>query len=137
MGKRAANEPELRAILRELLHNAEKLAGLQVEVLKAEAGQEFRRAGDAASSLGAGAGLVALGGALTVPALVHLLHDRTGLPLWACYGLLAGGLSAAGALLLRSGGRSLSGLRLTFPQTTEALKENLSWLREQVTSGGA
>jgi hypothetical protein len=83
--------------------------------------------------LGAGAGLVATGGAFSAVALVHALHRATRLPLWGCYALMGALLGAAGAGFLADGRARASGVRLPPPETTAALRENLEWLKEQVS----
>jgi hypothetical protein len=84
-------------------------------------------------SFGVGAGLAASGGMLTTLMLVHGLHRATGLPLWVCYGLVGGALGAAGAGFLSRASRQMSRVDLTdLPQSAQALKENLSWAKEQV-----
>ncbi|MDB5307610.1 MAG: hypothetical protein JWO38_1812 [Gemmataceae bacterium] len=68
-------------------------------------------------------------------AAAHLLNRLTGLPLWACYGLAAGGLGTASVKLLLDARDQLAGLR-PLPQTTEALGENLEWLKDQLNPVG-
>jgi hypothetical protein len=81
----------------------------------------------------AGGGLAAAAGILSGMMLAQLLHRATGLPLWASYGAVGGALGAAGAALLRSGGKGLAGLHLIPPQTAQAVKENLTWLKQELT----
>ena len=87
----------------------------------------------AAVQMGAGAGLLAAGGLLTTLMAVHLLHRSTGLPLWACYGLVGGTLGAAGAGLLTAGARQAGRVNLVPEQSAAALKDNLAWIKQQVT----
>ncbi|MBX9624154.1 MAG: hypothetical protein K2X82_10130, partial [Gemmataceae bacterium] len=75
------------------------------------------------------------GGLMAGFAAAHLLARLTGLPLWAGYGLAAGGLGAAGAKLLLTGRDGFAGLR-PLPQTTEALAENAEWLAEHLNPAG-
>ena len=131
-------EEDLKALLGGVVGEAEKLIGQQFALLKDEVRQELRKAAGAALSFGAGAGLLTAGGVLSTLALVHGLHQATRLPLWACYALAAGAAGAAGAGLLAAARRQAAGLQLPeLPQTTAALKENLTWLKEQVTSPSA
>jgi hypothetical protein len=123
-------ETDLTTLLSEIVSDSQKLISQQVELFRLELMGEVQKAKTAAFSLGAGLGLVAAGGLLSTQMLVHLLHRSTRLPLWACYGILAGLLGAAGAKLIDSGGKEISELQLTHPsQTAEALKENLRWLK--------
>lgn len=129
------DDPDLATLVSDLVQNAEKLIQLQLAQLRNEVEQEVRKAGGAALALGAGAGLLAAGGVLSTQMLAHLLHRSTRLPLWACYGLLAGALGATGAGLLQHGRRQAAQLKLpALPETAAGLKENLSWLKDQATT---
>jgi hypothetical protein len=123
---------DLAPLLSEIVSDSQRLISQQVELLRLELLGELQKAKSAAFSLGAGLGLVAAGGLLSTQMLVHLLHRSTHLPLWACYGILAGLLGAAGAKLIDWGRKKMGDMRLTYPpQTTEALKENLRWLKRE------
>jgi hypothetical protein len=129
-----AQEPDLTTLVKEIVHDSETLIGQQLHLLRSEVKQELDQATEAALAIGAGAGLVATGGVLSTLMVVHALHKATRLPLWSCYGLVGGLLGAAGATLLAAGRKEAMGIRLVPPpQTTEALKENLAWLREKTT----
>jgi Putative Actinobacterial Holin-X, holin superfamily III len=125
-------ETDLTPLLSEIVADSQKLISQQIELLRLELLGELQKAKNAAFSLGAGLGLVAAGGLLSTQMLVRLLHRSTRLPLWACYGVVAGLLGAAGAKLIHSGGKEIDDLHLLPPpQTAEALKENLRWLKRQ------
>ena len=133
--EKIAEDVDLRTLLGNIAHDARALLAEQLDLFRAEVGQELRRAGTAAAATAAGGGLAAAGGLLSGFMLAHLLHRVTGLPLWACFGLAAGGIGAAGAALLKAGRDGFAGLR-PLPQTSEALGENLQWLRDQLTPAG-
>jgi hypothetical protein len=133
--EKIAEDVDLRTLLGNIAHDARALLTEQIALFRSEVGQELRRAGTAAGMTAAGGGLAAAGGLLSGFMLAHLLRRLTGLPEWACYGLAAGGLGAAGVALLRAGRDGFADLR-PLPQTTEALGENLQWLREQLTPAG-
>jgi hypothetical protein len=116
-----------------IARDAGKLVHQQIDLARAEIGQELRRAVDATVSVAAGGALLAAGGLLSGMMLANLLQRVSGLPLWCCYGAVAGGCAAAGAALVRSGRAHLADVRLWPPrQTTDAIKENLAWLGQQV-----
>jgi hypothetical protein len=133
VGKRpgTANPTDLGTLVGSIAGDATELVREQIDLFKAEAARELRRAGEAAAAAAAGGGLVAAGGLVSGLMLVHLLNRATGLPLWACYGLVGGGLGAAGAALLKAGRDGIAGLR-PLPRTTEALGENVAWLKDQL-----
>jgi len=131
-----SGQAEVTTLLKEIVHDTERLIGQHFELLRSELKQELRQAKDAAVSMGAGAGLVATGGILGTLMAVHGLHKATGLPLWGCYGLVGGLLGAAGAGLMARGWQAAAGLELPPPQTMAALKENFTWLKEQSAPAG-
>jgi len=124
----------MRDLLGRIVEDGGKLLGQQFELFRAEVEDELRRAVGAAAQTAAGGGLVAVAGFLSGMTLAHLVHRLTGLPLWASYGAAAGALGAAGAALIKAGGSALADVELLPPpQTAEAMKENLAWLKEQLT----
>lgn len=136
MGKDIASadeQPDLGTLVKEIVRDAETLVGQQLRLFRSEVRRELGHAQGAAVLLGAGAGLVATGGILSALMAVHAIHKATRLPLWSCYGLVGGLSGAAGAGLLAAGRREAARVRLAPPQTVEALKENLEWIKEQAT----
>lgn len=131
MPTKPADPPALGEIVRELAADAKQLVRQQVELFRAEAGQELRKAGGAAACVAAGGGLAAAGGFLAGLAAARGLSRVTGLPLGWGYALAAAGLGAAGAKLLLAGRDGFAALR-PLPETTDALGENLEWLTGQL-----
>ena len=135
MATRTADEEvDLATLAGNIVQDTGKLLGQQVDLLRAEVGQELRRVGGAAASVAAGGGLAAAGALMAALMAAHLLHRATRLPLWCCYGAVGGALGAAGAALLVRGKEGLADVQvLPPPQSAAALQENLAWLKEQVT----
>jgi hypothetical protein len=140
MGSKARTDTNLDdvdvlALLSDLVRNAETLIEQQVRLIRSEVTQELQKAGGTVVSFGAGAYLLAAGGLMVPPMLIHLLHSRSRLPLWACYGLVAGVLGVTGAAVLVDARLRAAGLALpALPQTSEGLQENLTWLKDEMTS---
>ena len=127
-----SDDGDLRTLLGNVAQDAKRLVSQQIELLRAEVGQEMRQAGTAAASVAGGGGLAVAGGLLTGFAAAQLIHAATGLPLWMCYGMAAGGLGAAAVALLKSGRDGFADLK-PFPHTTAALGENVEWLADRLT----
>lgn len=128
-------EKDLSTLLGEIAADVQSLISQQVEVIRLDLLAELQQAKTGVFSLSAGIGLVALSGILSTQMLVHLLHKSTRLPLWACYGMVAGLAGSIGAQLIQSGGKEISDLQLLPPpQTSQTLKENLMWLKQQTTT---
>jgi hypothetical protein len=131
----APTESQLGELANGIIQDVEKLVSQHFDLLRSEVKQEVNQAKNAAISVGAGAGCVAVGGILGTLMAVHLLHSTTRIPLWGCYGLVGGALGAIGASLLYSGGDTLGNLTLQAPQrTVQALKDDVQWIREQATN---
>lgn len=131
--KSGKEQPEITTLLKEVGQDIEKLFGQQIDLLRTELRQELAQTKNAVLSLGTGAGLAAAGGFLSTLMVVHGLHRATGLPLWACYGLVGGFLGAAGGTLLAQGWKGLAGLQFPPPETARALKEDFQWLQGKKT----
>ena len=128
-----ADEPNLGTLVAAVARDTERLRALHLELLRSALRGELRAAGRAVASMGAGAGLVATGGALGALMVVHGLHRATRIPLWKCYGIVGAGLATAGAGLLTAGARRAAAVRLVPRQTIEALREDLAWIQDQAT----
>jgi hypothetical protein len=121
---------ELAGLAGRVAHDAGRLAEGHVALLRSELRQNLGDVPGAVGRIGAGAGLVAIGGGLGVLALVHGLQKATRLPLWACHGLVGGTLAAAGIGLAARGRRQLATQTLLPRETLHALREDWTWLRQ-------
>jgi hypothetical protein len=120
---------DLASLVKGVVDDCGKLLAEHVDLMKSELRRELGRAGGAAVRAGAGAGLVAAGGLFAALAAAHGLHRATRLPLWGCYGLVAGSLGVAGAGLLAAARAQARALPFpALPQTAGALKEDAAWL---------
>jgi hypothetical protein len=116
-----------------IVHDSERLLGQHARLLRSELRHGLRRVPPAVASIGAGAGLAAVGGGLGLLMLVHALHRSTRLPLWGCYGLVGGTLAAVGAGLMASGVRQAAGISLVPRETLGAFREDVQWIKNQLT----
>jgi len=124
---------ELIALVRDIVQDSGRLLSQQIDLVKTEVGGELRQIAGAGVEVAAGGGLAAAGGLMSGLMVVHLFRRATGLPLWACYGILGGAFGAAGLALIRSGRAALADVQFPPPQTAKAVEENLEWLKEQLT----
>jgi hypothetical protein len=117
-----------------ILQDVRLLMRQEAQLFRDEVKLEVSKAGRAASGFGIGAALLALGGLFLLLMLVHGLHEWTGLPLWASYGLVGVVLAGIGGFLLARA-RSLAGSVQPMPRRTlYAIKEDAQWIKEQVMS---
>ena len=117
-----------------ILQDFRVLMRQEAQLLRDEVKLEVSKAGRAASGLGIGMGLLAIGGLFLLLMLVQGLHEWTGLALWASYGLVGAILAGiGGALSARA--RALAGTVQAMPRRTlYAIKEDAQWIKEQVMS---
>jgi hypothetical protein len=115
--------------LQPIAQDTEQLLALHADLLHSELRQSVAQVTPALTSVGVGAGLAVASGLLGSLAVVHALNRATRLPLWGCYGLVAGVLGAAGAGFMGSGARQLSGISLIPRETIATLKEDLKWVK--------
>lgn len=117
-----------------ILQDVKALMRQEAQLLRDEVKLEITKAGRAASSMGLGVGVLAIGGLFLLFMLVHGLHEWAEVPLWAAYGLVGALLAGVGwVMLVRA--RSIAGSVNTMPRRTlYAIKEDAQWIKEQVMS---
>jgi hypothetical protein len=130
------SEPSLTELLTGLVNDATALLRQEVALAKHEVRVELRNIMRAVMSLGIGVGLAAIGGWLLILMLVHLLHALTALPLWACYGIVGGLFAVVGGVLLVLGKQKMARLHVVPQHTVETIRENVQWIKQQVTPNG-
>lgn len=123
----------ITALLEGLLLDIKALAIQEFRLATHEVKAELGKAGSAASSLAIGVGLAALGGLLFVLMVVHMIA-AAGVPLWASYGLVGLALGGAGLVLLIKAKKQAADIHVVPIRTVQTMKENVSWIKEEVTS---
>jgi len=122
------------SLLEGLLRDIKTLVRQEIRLAKDEIQAEVRKLKMAGLSVIIGAALAAVGGLLFIFMLVHLLQAVSGLPLWACYGIVGGLLVGSAALLLVKAKASMSDVHIAPQKTMATMKENATWIKEQVAS---
>lgn len=117
-----------------VVQDAGRLLDQHGRLFRKEMGAAFRAVPPVAASIGAGAGITAVGGGLLVLMLVHGLQRATRLPLWGCYGLVGSGFVAAGLGLMASGTRRAARIDLLPRESLGALREDLAWIKDTMTT---
>lgn len=122
---------ELVDILGAIARDATRLAAQHGQLLREELREGLGHTAEAAATVGAGAGLVAVGGLLGSLMLAQGLSRATRLPLWGCYGIVGGLMGAIGVGLIGSGARRAATLKLLPTETIAALRDDLQWIKNQ------
>jgi uncharacterized membrane protein YqjE len=129
----AADSPASMAqLVGGIVTDVQTLVRQEIQLAKTEMRQEWEKTKTAAGSMAAGAALLTVAGLLICFALVYLLAQLApGLPLWACYTIVAVALGLIGGILVGVGRSKASDIHLVPPQTVETMKENVQCLKNQ------
>lgn len=125
-----AGEPSLTELVGALLTDAQTLVRKEIELARAELGEEIAKAKQAGIVLGAGAAIAAVGAFLLVIMLVQLLI-AWGLAPWLAYLIVGGALTVVGSLALLGGLRRAQTVDPLPRETLETVREDVEWLKEQ------
>ena len=121
-------EPSVTSLVGDVIKGVQELIQQQLDLLRLEFQDDFRKIKEFAFSLTAGLGVILVGGVLLCLALALWLHFLfPALPLWVCHGIVALALGGAGGALLYAGIKKLSTVHTLPGQPTEAIKENARW----------
>jgi hypothetical protein len=117
----------LTALVGGIVTDIEQLIVQQTQLVRLEIREDLRKARTGALFLGAGLGIVLVGGLLFCLMPAYLLNWATDLPLWACFGIVGA------VFLLIGGGAVYAALKkfqdaVTLPDSVTALKENVTCL---------
>jgi hypothetical protein len=118
----------------DILKDVRKLVWQEIRLAKHELRREVRKTLIILLSVTVGIALALVGGLLLVFMLVHLINALTELPLWACYGIVAGLFTTIGIMLMTFGMKGLKKLHLIPLRTIRIVKENARWFKEIATS---
>jgi len=111
-----------------ILADAQRLIEQQLSMVRQEIRDDLRKSKRTLSCLALGAGLVAGGSGLLLLMLPLLLNWLVPtLPLWGCFGVVGGVLSAAGGVLLYVRFQRTESFDPLSNPAVEAFKENLKW----------
>jgi uncharacterized membrane protein YqjE len=126
----AGAEPSIAELMGTLVADAQRLVRKEIELARAELGDELRKARHAGIALGAGAAIAAVGALLLVITLVQLLI-AWGLAPWLAYLIVGGALTATGLLAVMGGLRRVQTVDPVPRETLDTVRENVAWLKEQ------
>jgi hypothetical protein len=133
------SSPNLSSLVGGIVKDAQELIREEIALAKQEFRQEMHQIKTAGLSFGIGIGVGALGSVLCCFFLVHLLHwltspagaDPASLPLWLCYGIVAGLFLVVGSSLVWLARHKVQQIDIVPPRTVETMKENVQWIKSQ------
>jgi hypothetical protein len=115
------------ALVSGIVEDAQRLMAQQVQMLKSEVREDFRRSKRAAEYGSMGIVLLTVGFLGLVSALAFFLHEQYGFSLWASWGITGGIFLIAGGALAATSYILLERFNPLPDKTFNALQENLSW----------
>ena len=129
------SEPGIGSLLKGIVNDFRDLIKQQFQFAATELKADLRKTGQASRLLAIGVGVATLGAILLTLMLVHLLHwltlpsgvPQAGLPLWACYGIVGGVISGAGAIAVLLGMGKFNSFNPLPDETLKTMQENLEW----------
>jgi len=124
-----ANEPSLSSLIGGIVDDAQKLIENQLSLLAHDLRKDVREAKETGMALGAGLGLLSVGGLFLLFMLVYLLEwlARPSLELWVCYGIVGAVVTLIGVAFYFRGKQKLDHLNVVPEEAAQGLKENLQW----------
>jgi hypothetical protein len=121
-------ERSVTTLVSGIIADAQHLIQQQLAMFRQEIRDDFRKSRDAALALAAGIGITLVGSVLLLLMLPLLLHwAAPELPLWACFGIVGGVLTALGGVLVYAGVKKFESFNPLSEKSIEAFKENLKW----------
>jgi hypothetical protein len=124
---RGLPERSVTTLVSGIIADAQHLIQQQLAMFRQEIRDDLRKSRDAALALAVGIGITLVGSVLLLLMLPLLLHWAAELPLWACFGIVGGVLTAVGGVLVYAGVKRFESFNPLSEKSIEAFKENLKW----------
>lgn len=135
-GPRPADADQgLNSLVSGILADMQRLLGQHLELLHQEIREDFRKTKEAVLAIGLAGSLAAAGAILLIPMLIGLLSWAVpAVPWWGWCGILAAVFFVVAVALYYGGKKKLESFNPLPDQSVGAVKENLEWIGNQVTS---
>jgi len=123
--------PSLTHLVSGIIGDAQALMKQQLALFRTEMKQDIKRTKQALVALVVGLALASVGATLLSFMAVYGLHAAfRDLPLWACFGIVGGLLTAAGGIGFYSAVRQFQEFNPLPDESAQALKENVQWISQ-------
>ena len=126
------SDRSIKEIIDSLRPQLQELVNKQVELAKSELAPVGKRAGIAAGLLAVGALFLLFFLVFFLLAVMFVLWEAAGLPLWVSAGIVFVALLVIGGILAGAGANILRKLDPKPHRTISALQQNINWLKGQL-----
>lgn len=117
-------------LVSDILDDAQKLAGQQFAMLKAELKEDLDRSKRAARYGGIGIVMLTVGGLTLVAFLVNLFHEQFQFSMWASCLIIGGLMTGIGVAFAAAAANLITSFNPLPNKTIDTLQENLTWQTE-------
>ncbi|HEX5412304.1 MAG TPA: phage holin family protein [Terriglobia bacterium] len=124
------NERSFQEILQDIFKKLEQIVRDEIRLARTEVAAEAVRAARAGKLVGAGAVALFFGAWFLLLTCVYALAIV--LPMWAASLVIGGGVAIIGGIVLMAGLGRFRRINAAPPQTTESIRENVQWTKEQL-----
>jgi Putative Actinobacterial Holin-X, holin superfamily III len=130
--------PSIASLVGGILADGQKLVRQEVALARREIAETADKAKTGAALLGSAHAVCIVGGVLLGIMVAKLLQQFL-LPNheWACFGIVGAVFALAGGVLVYCGRSKLNEVNLSFPQTSESLREDVQAVGAAVSEGRA
>jgi len=130
--RNGASAPSLQLLLGGIVTDIRQLLRQEVQLARCELHEEWRKLRLVLCCVAIGAVFLASSVLPLGFALVYVLKDVLGLPEWASFAIVGGGLFLGGVAAFAVAAYKVVQIRVIPPKTAETMKENVEWLRKQM-----
>ena len=123
-----SGQPTVTELVSGIVKDAERLFRQQIEMVRSEFKEDLRRTKQVVLAFAAGAVLLAVGLVMLIVAAAHLLHEQSGLPMSASWGIIGGSVLLLGIIAAVVGSRIMASYNPLPDKSFNALQENVSWI---------
>jgi hypothetical protein len=126
----AQNSESVPSLIEGLLQDARDLIRQEIALARAEVREEVTHLQSVGIAFGSAIVAAVLGATMLCFAVAVAIDYYTRWPAWTGYGIVTVLLFIGAVLLLKRGQANLAKIR-ALPQTTESVKENLTWMQSK------
>ena len=134
---RPQDVPSWSALVGGIVNDATQLFAQELQLAKLEIKEDVRAAKAFLISLLIGLTIALIGVVMLFVMFVYLIYENSRLPLWACYGIIAGAAIIIGGVLILIAKRKTTNVDFIPQRATEAVKEDIGWISSSIKTSSS